>query len=62
MPDRWWRTASATVPPLAALDVLPRYTVVGALVFAVLNLLIWCLLWEPRETEAVGDAAKKKED
>ena len=62
MPDRWWRTASATVPPLAALDVLPRYTVVGALVFAVLNLLIWCLLWEPRETEAVGDAAAKKED
>ena len=43
--------------PFAAMLAL-----VGALVFAVLNLLIWCLLWEPRETEPVGDEVAKKED
>ena len=62
MPDRWWRTASATVPPLAALDVLPRYTVAGALAIAVLSLLCMCILWEPGGRVVVGSDADDGDD
>jgi len=51
MPERWFRVAVRAVPPLAALNALPRYSLAGPLVLlaalVVGYLLLWLIMFEP---------------
>ena len=51
MPDRWWRKAVDWVPPLAALDFLPRYTF-SSMSAAILAYLLYLLMMlEPLDSD-----------